>query len=624
MKQGFMTICLMSIIIGLASCHKDNAMEQKPEQGDDVTVWETSELSAYIGDINYLPEELRDVIHRRFPLKAGIESANVIFVGTSELSTNYELLRSAAAAGKYIVIPGTADYTILEGDAEPTISLSDSEENTPLFYCYTGWGEGNLYAMYNESAPLQSENGESSLTDEQWKELEEMGKADGLEYESTPSIDINHGDLTDYYQSRIDPFVKWVDNSFHERAFDFTDSPNYNDLRVNIEQAGKRLTYNYNFELYKFIDQATGSDPDYLHAYGSITIDFRIYPIYMNSTNGDAAGDYYGVISTITPHNASMWRPYCASHGWTRNRIYGYWFEGMSVTTRLTDHNGSPISGLDFFQRPIPENKNDSKTYSNGHSFSLTGSVSGGYSAGKPYVVGQVGVGGTWTSSTNYTLETINYELNTSSSDKAVKYNYTTDNVELTDDWDDWTLINRNFPAPVRTEFSAHTMWVWYVPGTIATDRSDVKFRLNTKVDLTYASWYHWRASVSYDSNKKTYGISVPSQYWILEHPNRIPWGFIKLRNASSEEMANVKFYDIQKEGGDEQPVATLSTSYGSDDVVKIALPVGTYDVTWDLVDGDTGEKISSWKHENIKVNPGKDEESASTEISSINGTKID
>ena len=393
----------------------------------------------------------------------------------------------------------------------------------------------------------------------------------------------------------------------------------YDDFKASIEQSGQRLTYNYPFTLNEYIDQASLSDADYLCKSGSITVDFRIFPIYMLSSNGDKAGDYYGVVSTVTPHNQSMWGPYAASHGWCRNRIYGFWFADMDVATSLLNSDGSAIPGLEYFERPLPENKNDSKTYSNGHTVSIQGSFSGGRSGGSAYAVGQFAVGGSWTSSTNYTLETINYSLDSSS--PTVKYHYWSENVKLTDDWDDWTIINQNFPAPVRTEFSSHTMWVWHVPGEDVKDNDTRQFRLKTQIKLRYSSWYHWRGAVEYDSNRKWHNVPIPELQWLLDRPDRTPWGFIRLRNATSNEMAHVAFYKQGQTGGD--PVARLTTSYGKGDEARIALPEGIYDVTWDIVDGDTGARLGSWIYRNVEVRQGRDESSATIRISTVDGEPV-
>lgn len=194
MKQGFLYICLIGIVLGLVSCHKSNPMQQTIEHNNIIIVntnkaWETSQLPAYIGDISYFPEEMQGIIRQRFPEMASIERANIIFVGSSELAANYKLLQDAAAAGKYIVFPGDADYTLLGDGAEPIISPNASEGLIPIFCCYTGWGEGHFYTMYKEAAPMQLEMGTSSLTDEEWSELNEKGMAEEGETDDERAFD---------------------------------------------------------------------------------------------------------------------------------------------------------------------------------------------------------------------------------------------------------------------------------------------------------------------------------------------------------------------------------------------------------------------------------------------------
>ncbi len=624
MKRTFLMIALMVLAVGLASCRKNEPDIQPEENGNSILInpykqWRTSSLPAYIGDISSMPKDLQNVIRQRFPKQVGLDAAGIIFAGTSDLLSNKDKFAAAAAGGSYVVIPGNGDASLL-GTNPMAVPETDLGLD-PMFICYNGYGPGQYYVMYAEKEILDAESGTPSMSEDEWKELLRINKGLGVDGGvSVTDYDNDREHNENYYQSRMDPFVEWIDATYMERQFIKASSSDYDNLRENIEQSGQRLAANYPFTLNKYIDQATFSDPDFLNKSGSITVEFRVYPLYMLSSNGDKAGDYYGVVSTVTPHNQSMWGPYAASHGACRNRIYGYWFSEMDVATSLVNSDGSAVSGIEYFDRPIPENKNDSKTYSNGHTFSVSGSVTGGMSAGKPYLVGQFALGGTWTSSTNYTLETINYTLDSSS--PTVKYHYWSDNVKLTDDWDDWSLINQNFPAPVRSEFSAHTMWVWHIPGSVVKDNDTRQFDMKTKIGLTYSTWYHWRGAAEYDSNRSNHSVDVPEMRWTLERPDRTPWGFIRLRNATSNEMAHVAFYGEGQESG--TPIAQLTTSYGKGEEARIGLPEGTYNVVWDIVDGDTGTRIGKWIYRNVKVHQGYDETSSTIRISSVDGQPLD
>lgn len=584
-------------------------------------VWNPFDLPAYIGDISYLPADLQTVINQRFPNHGDIGFAKVLFIGAADMAADAEQLKQAAEEGAFIVYPDNVDPATL--GIQPLLStFEEPGPYTVLFHCSSLMGLGRHFTLWDEPV-LLAEAGEvtSSFSDAEWEELVQknmaLGQEDGWvlsDYDNDADHNVN------YFQTRLDPFVDWLEKDCMEQSM--TKAAPYEDLRTNIEQAGQPLTHNFPFSLNNVIDQATGSDPDVLNKNSSVDVEFRIYPVYMQSSNGENAGDYYIVVSTITPHNASMWGPFVGSHGWTRNRVYGYWFNTMDVKTSLVNPDGSSIAGLSYFERPIPENQNTSKQYSNGKSVSLNGSVTGGWggSAAKGVIQGSFSVGGTWTSSTNYALETISYSLDSSS--PTVHYNYWTNNVKLTDDYDDWNKINNvNFPPPVRTEFSAHTMWTWHIPGTTVKDGDTRQYKLKVKLKLNYSSWYHWRASAEFDGNRKDYDVNLPEISWTLHSPDRTPWGFIRLRNATSNEMAHVSFYVSGKEDG--EPVAALTTSYGKGDEAWMALPEGTYSVKWDIVNGDTGARLGTYIYRDVKVHQGRDKDSATTAISSVDGTPL-
>ena len=623
MKTSLKILPAIAAALLLVSCDSDKYPTRFEEEGHHIVVneaadWNTFDLPAYIGDISAYPADLQTAIRQFFPRTAGIDDAKVIFIGAAEAAANDPILQEAIANHAFIVYPGGTDESLLT--IEPVYALFNEPTGyKPLFHCHSAFGSGSTYTMWEEPEVGALEQVEPSMSEADWNALvkanQSLGDENGYilsDYDNLPDFNLN------YYQTRMHTFVDWLETSVMEQTM--TKSAPYEDLKANIENLGQRLTNNFPYSLNKQIDKGTGCDPDVLSKSGSLDVEFRIYPCYMQSANNDKAGDYYAVVATVTPHNASMWGPFVGSHGWTRNRVYGYWFNKMIMETSLVNTDGSAISGLEYFDRPIPENKNSSKQYSNGKTVSVSGTLSGGYSKQQgAHGEGSVSAGGSWTSSTNYSLETIEYSLD--SSTPTVKYNYWTNNVKLTDDYDDWNKINNeDFPASCRTEFSSHSMWVWHVPGSTVKDKDIRTFKLKTKITINYASWYHWRWSVEYDSNKQDYDVDLPQISFDLKAPDRTPWGFIRLRNASSSEMAHVSYYKSGEEAG--EPVATLTYSYGKGDDAWMALEEGTYSVRWDLINGDTQEKVGSYIYRNVKVHQGRDKDSATTAISSVDGQK--
>ncbi|MBQ1753887.1 MAG: hypothetical protein II002_03015 [Bacteroidales bacterium] len=86
-------------------------------------VWPTSNLTAYIGDISTLPQDLQTVIAQRFPKKAGPESANVIFAGAGDVTANADKLAQAAANGAFVVVPSGVDLALV--GAAPMLAEAD-------------------------------------------------------------------------------------------------------------------------------------------------------------------------------------------------------------------------------------------------------------------------------------------------------------------------------------------------------------------------------------------------------------------------------------------------------------------------------------------------------------------
>lgn len=398
----------------------------------------------------------------------------------------------------------------------------------------------------------------------------------------------------------------------------------FTDTKNIIENSGIRFSKRYDFRLNNKIDQYNPSGTeDWLDKSSSIDLEFRVCPVYLQSSNGSNAGDYYIVKCDVTPHNNALWGPYKENHFWSQIRIYGYWFKDLELEVSLVDKDGNTINSnyINYFARPIPENANDSRSYTNGKTVSISGTLSGGYSSvqGK-HGEGSFTVGASWTSSTSYELTTINSTLDSSSPDK-VKYTYESKNVKLSDDWDN---PDKNFPAACRTEFTGHSFWVWHIPydetGTNGVkDGQDKQFRIKATVKAHYSSWHHWRATDEFDSNRADYDVSFDTgDGFLIPQPDRTPWGFIALKNATSYEMAHVKMY----KKSESEPSLTVRGSFSKDQVAKGALPEGSYTVTYDLMNPNTNVVVSSWKIDNVTVHQGKDEESATVTYSTTDATE--
>lgn len=615
MKRLFSFFPVIAAMVLITACNKTPNPEM-PENGDSQSGkanWNYFRGPAYLGDISSYDSEMQEAIKEFFPLTAGAANAQVVFVGESEIKAKSPSLLKAIANDAFIVFP---HYEGMDEDfAQIGVDLNyasiESDEYYPLLHCYNGYAQGFTYTLWvGEDA--DPEEFESTWSQEEWDAMMEANKELG-EVEKT---ELETYVLT-YYESCLVAFVEWLEGAVAEQAQ--TKAEFVTNMKGNLEQLGQRCPNSFKFGLNKQIDKGLFYPPDMLAGTGSIDVDIRVYPIFKQSSNGNNAGDYYIVVSHITPHNKEMWHPAEHIHGWSANRLYGYWFNGMDVVTRLVNKDGSAIPDIDYFERPIPENKNQSRQYSEGKSFNIGGTISGGGGymgdTGQWSLMPSLTIGGGWSSSTNYELSTIEFTVD-SSSPSAVHYNYyTTKNVKMTDYWDKQDKIDENFPKTVRSDFYANTNWAWHVGS--ANDYDTQTYMLQTKIDISYAAWHHWRCALEYDSNKKTFSIDVPKFSWPLNAPNRVPWGVIALKNASTYEMAHVTVYDSN---GKQTDVYTGSCS--KDQEAKFSLPVGTYSIHFDLIDGTTQQKYGSYIYNNIQVHQGADEKSATVKISTLDADK--
>lgn len=387
------------------------------------------------------------------------------------------------------------------------------------------------------------------------------------------------------------------------------DTAMYNIDKLSVTYGN---TETHSFTLNNKIDTYNPSGTsDWLNKSGSIDLVLRVTPAYLQSSNGANAGDYYFVTCAVTPHNGLLWGPYKENHAWSQIRIYGYWFKELDLDVELVNEDGSAISGLSYYERPIPENKNNSKSYTSGKTISLSGTLSGGYSEKQGiHGEGSLTCGATWSSSSSYTLDDIEFNLDTST--PKVKYHYYSNNVTLKDDWDN---MNSYFPTASHNEFTGRSLWVWKVASV--KDGDTKKFKIKANVKATYSSWYSWRGAADFNSNRKDYSTRFDRAY-TLDVPDRTPWGYIDLKNAMHSEMANVKFINVATH----EVVKELSSSYSKDQIASAALREGTYDIEFDQLDPDTNNTLGSWIIKGVAVHQGRDKQSATISISTTSANK--
>ncbi|MBR0045566.1 MAG: hypothetical protein IJP75_01570 [Bacteroidaceae bacterium] len=658
---AILTLC--GTMTTFTSCHDDDSTPSSQPLTDldrqKLEEWETCTKLTYIAGIENENPDLQAVIRERFPNQTkSLANAEVAFIDLATALANIDALGDFYDQGGLIVMmrPSETGFESLgdeylsdeeeneEGYREDDEDFMDNEEMEEVFFAYNKFEEH--YTMYEEHAFNGQYTDEiNEMSAEEWESIRaynEQFPEDSELNETETLYDNDYDQNYNYYQARLDPFIDFIEEISQSTRHMSTRSGDDDEMKLSVEDGYffvKDMPISLNHKIEK--DYAWNKS-------STVTIKYWVSSAYMLSCNGqNKAGDYYMVKSEITPHIKPLWEVAAKAGGmfnWGRCRIYAYWFDSMNVEFKLLDANNQSIANnIQYYKHPIPDNENTEYSYSNGFSWGLNGAVSGEIGKEGPKAQASVGFSLEWSSDVSYSLKTIQYERNTSSTYPT--FRYWTNNVKLTDDdYENEEKTNANFPAVTHTEFSTSTAWIWRVPRNSSLgvdDNTSTHFKLCVRVKPVYASWYHWRGAVEYDGNKKTYNgynpgnnvLNAALDGWFthtetLPAPDRTPWGVVALKNAaSSYTVGNIKIYrqsDFDERGLNAPVFAKIPSSYNMNEVARTSLPEGTYALTYQAIDPNQNNKVvGNWKYEYIQIEQGQNAADATTEISTINAQKI-
>ena len=658
MLAAILTICSTSVVTSCSEEDDNDSPKGKTDiEQQRLEEWEPCNKLTYISGIDSEDPDLQNVIRQRFPNQTqDLQKAEVAFVSIPTALSRIDELGDFYNRGGLIVMmrPSEEGFDSLgdgylddeddgeEGYWDDEYNASEdffaSEEMDEVFFAYNKYEQH--YTMYEEPEFDGKYTDEiKEMSADEWESIRQYNEqfpADSETKNAESLYDNDYDQNYNYFQARLDPFIDFIEDISEETSRRATRADDDgSDMKMEVEDG-----YFFVKDIPISLNHCIEKDY-YWNKSSSVTLKYWVSSVYLLSSNGQSkAGDYYMVRSEITPHIKPLWEVAARTGGlfsWGRCRIYAYWFDNMTVEYELLDANNNSIANkIQYYKTPIPDNQNTEYSYSNGVSWSISGS--GSLEIGKEGKKGSFSIGFTRevSSSVSYALKSIGYERNTSTTYPS--FRYTAQNVKLDDDdYEDEAATNVNFPAIIHTEFSANTAWMWRVPRSSnlgADDNSTTHFNLRVKVKPVFASWYHWRGAVQYDSNKKTYNGYIASPFgWFnhtdkLPNPDRTPWGVIALKNAaSSYTIGNIKIYKQEEFAaqGVKAPVyATISSSYNVNEVAKKYLPEGTYTLTYQALDPNHNNKVlGNWKYENIKIVQGQNAAEATTEISSINAQKL-
>lgn len=634
-------ISVVVVGFGMSACNDDVKPSVPDIPGQETIESEWTTASARVSFLSQVDDgDFNVALRECFPNVSDLSGASVAVVSGNGLKGAIGLgLKEFYDRGGLVVVTNPNDDTddiVEEFFADGYCPLVDSTD--AILFAFNNRDKYYTIATGSEV----TEGGTTNETDQALLD-ELIGKADEEETPGWEEDTINedeaeaHEHNEDYFHQRMESFVNWVNRIYdasgpvNEPVMALSRGSDSYDPRVNISNDYVEVYHSFPVSLHNRIDKGTRSKEDRLDCDTDIEYNYRIYPLYLFSSNGgDAPGDYYIVEGSVTAHNGRVWNPYNKGHGGCNDRVVGYYMKSLTSKYELVKRSGDSydtLDGLRFYHDPTPGTTMGSTTYTSGFTAEFNGSLSGSYGQSAGFG-GQLSLGFAcqWSKSTSQTLADVMTELTTESSDKSITYRHTVQNIHNKRNWGKW---DRDYPLLSRNDMTCNNAWVWKVPygKNGVSDNVSTSFSVRISMSAKYGAFNWWRGA-SWD-NEQTFDVKAQSCVVEIKAPNRSRFGVFALRNASSKTVAHINIWKQEDAVDGEYPAdkihATIPSSYNSNEVAKWKLREGQYHIEFDIVDPNDGNKVvSRWKYDNVKVTMGRDEYSATTEVSTVDAVKID
>ncbi|MGN0190036.1 MAG: hypothetical protein ACI39U_00115 [Candidatus Cryptobacteroides sp.] len=610
MKTFAKTLVIVGAI-ALAACNKEVTPE--PVHGNNTTDMVEYDLeSELLPSVYYLSDDaaFQEVLmSRSAKTAASAEEADMLVVTSSMLESYKDEIKKAWEEGRMIVelYPDNITHCKFWKSIDcPVYLIEDEDDNDLLFLairnydCYQLQNPFLLDGFLSDVNVAEDENA-TETTDK--KELAE-GNYDIM------CVEIEKG--AEYLNTKLASFVDWANKNMEGPTLNASSGSSAfdGDLSKRIEDSkfSQHITKTLSIGADNYqICQVICSTPDKVTRHSTIDVNITITPLYVYQDCNDAsvAGDYYFITMYVLSHNAPLYGIYKNWHGLVRTYAHVFYSERIRFSSQLYTRGLSPapVENVRFFETPKPTSTQSSTSYSVGFSAQLNVNAQGGYQNGKIGASLTVGSSFTWSNSTSRTVADQSIEMSTTNG--AVDYSFITNNLQ----WEDET--QKAVPAIARTDQKCEASWCWRVPDTKDDDKQEAfAFRLN----LTPYYGCRWRHA--------TWGCEGAEKIECLLHegpinfpinvPNRQRNGVISFKNTASLYVTEFRIIDVN-----EKVVASSGSAFEKNTEQNYQVPVGTYRIEYDIVDGDTGELQYHCRFRNVAVTTAK-----TTELNHTNAEK--
>jgi len=596
MKTNHLLFALLPLVVlSVSSCVKDVNLSNEVDLVGNIpyNAYGQSTCPVYFvgsAEPDYLDQALRE---RLAYVVSTPDDAKAIVVNSTQMDANKEMLKKAWKERKIIVEvkPDNAAHNYFwTNELGESSYLDISEQSNDLLLIARN--QGACYQLQNPctTGDLVCEDGEN-----------EPEEADGTEPAGDERINITYepveiGETSEYLATKISGFVDWVNENSNNLDSQPTNVPTFiKDLYSKIEDA------NYTQKVDKPIPivakgfticEVVGSDPDKVDRSTSLDLNLRIMPFHSYEKN-NLHGDLYFITAHLGARNREMCWLYTKYHGAVKTYSHIFYSKNFELNAEILDSKKEPLTGgnVAFFETPVPATTQTSTEYNTGMSKSFN--LAGQFGRNCGAWCGNITVGGvfTWSNSKTQKVSDLRIETSTSSTTRAVNYQYITENIKRHDE------VSKAIPAIGRTDENCDATWCWHVPGAKDNDTT-TRYYLRIKVIPHYGyMWRHLRWDCGGEKTavllkEKDGTFTIP-----LDIPKRNQEGVLDLKSTFSKYLTNVVLYDKNN-----KVVAKSEDTVSKDSIVRFQVPVGEYVATYEQRDGDDGHLEHKYKMEKIVI----------------------
>ena len=610
MKTFYRTLAIVSAI-ALAACNKDIVPEPgKPDSPYTPVEYDIDdELEPSVWYASAVPDYMKQALGlRNVSIAANIDEAGIIVVASTELETFRESIVRAMKEGRMVFEmwpDNKCHYDFWTSIGYPAYLYPDNEDNDLLFLAIHHYSCFQLQNPFLLKDLVPTITGDTSEEEDEDNPQKTKSSDTGSESEVISDVKpVEIGETAEYLNTKISSFVDWANE--HQEKHDVLTKADTPVVPVFDGDLSKRImdshysqhvrkVLNVGVDNYE-IAKVTWSDPDIISRNSQVECDVYITPLYAYELNGSDSGDYYLITMSVISHNGRLYGLYKAKHGLIPTYAHAFYSTNIQWRVGLCDTDNNYLGErVSFYETPQPATTIASTSYTHGFSKNFNVSGQGGYTAGHWGATITVGGSWTWNNSETTTLSDQTIIMETDEN-RRVNYHFETQNIKEEDE------TSKAIPAIARSDQKCEASWCWKVSGTKDDDTSE-RFHLYLSLYPEYGyEYYHikWEQKTLF-----MHKWSKCTEYFDIMPPNRTRTGVLEFTSTTTADkyITNFKILDAKNTA----VVDTKEASYKKDAVLRYQLPVGTYTITYAVLDGETGKPIvgSPFTIKNVEVTTG-------------------